>query len=74
MSSVISDSDEGSSSEDCTEQPAKKRRMNKTPISLLTELCVQKVSKAVNYSEISTNNNVFIILLLRKLGSQYLRI
>jgi hypothetical protein len=52
MSSNSSDSDGGSSSVDYLEVPAKKRRMNKTPISVLTELCTQKVSKIVNYSEL----------------------
>ena len=45
MSNIISESDSGSSSENNLEPSAKKIKMNKTPISLLTELCTQKVSK-----------------------------
>lgn len=48
MLCIIDDSEEGSSSNDCLEPLVKKIRMNKTPISLLTELCTQKVSIAVN--------------------------
>jgi len=62
MSSDISDSDGGTTSVDNLEAPAKKRKMNKTPISLLTELCTQKVSKVVNYSELSNYFINFVIL------------
>ncbi|KAL7025562.1 hypothetical protein ACKWTF_013534 [Chironomus riparius] len=56
MSSVISDSDEESRSEDWIEQPTKKRRMNKTPISLLTELCVQKKVASPVFEDLDVND------------------